>query len=601
MKFGSFICILILGIYSSVFSQQVEISFPDTSASYGDEIIIPIIAKNISENDSIISYQFTVAYNNEALKSLGATTNGTISASWGIPFINNNESGKIIVGSYNEYPLLNEGVLLYLRFKVIKTVITDTSLMEITSFIFNNNSPEVIIQNGLFTIYIDKVNVQFLSNNGFTPNILIESVEKKIPFDTLLIKNAEYSLDVESPQSFEADIQYVFEGWSDGGDKNHNIVAYTDTTFSILMQKQYFITVSSTPAGIIDSLNSNWYNENESTIFEALDIVQYNAENYKFISWMIDGNVASGANILDVVVSNSYNITAQYGSLYEISGKIGFIDDNLSNVKLMLSNGLEDTTLSNNEGSYTFPCYESGDFTITPLLHGFKFIPESIDVLSLNENVIEQNFMAFDTLAPSVKVLYPNGGEKLLKSSQDTIKWLASDNSSIEYLNLHYSMDDGKTWKLFFGGMLDECKYVWAIPDSLSNSIKVKVTVADKVGNISFDESDSSFSIVDETSVENKLFNTPLIFKLYSNYPNPFNNSTIIPFQVVEKANIEIQIFNISGQKIITLTNQQFEAGYHNILWDGRDIYGDYVSSGIYFYQLKSGKLLETKSLLFLK
>ena len=82
---------------------------------------------------------------------------------------------------------------------------------------------------------------------------------------------------------------------------------------------------------------------------------------------------------------------------------------------------------------------------------------------------------------------------------------------------------------------------------------------------------------------ENTLI-TPLI--ALTNYPNPFNPSTEITFNIEHSTEIELSIYNSNGQKINTLAKKEFEKGVHSILWDGTDFSGNSVSSGVYLYNL---------------
>ena len=88
---------------------------------------------------------------------------------------------------------------------------------------------------------------------------------------------------------------------------------------------------------------------------------------------------------------------------------------------------------------------------------------------------------------------------------------------------------------------------------------------------------------------------------LYQNYPNPFNLSTEIRFCLAEAGRMSIDIYDLLGRKIVTLADGVFEAGEHNILWDGRDNEGLEVASGIYFYCLKAGEYTETRKMMMLK
>ncbi|MBN1480580.1 cellulase family glycosylhydrolase [candidate division KSB1 bacterium] len=82
----------------------------------------------------------------------------------------------------------------------------------------------------------------------------------------------------------------------------------------------------------------------------------------------------------------------------------------------------------------------------------------------------------------------------------------------------------------------------------------------------------------------------PNDFKLDQNYPNPFNSMTIIKLQMPETAKITLQIYNIQGQKVKTLANEIFIAGYHTLQWDATNDFGHRVGSGIFILQMKSAR-----------
>jgi len=93
---------------------------------------------------------------------------------------------------------------------------------------------------------------------------------------------------------------------------------------------------------------------------------------------------------------------------------------------------------------------------------------------------------------------------------------------------------------------------------------------------------------------------------LLQNFPNPFNPETWIPFHLAKDADVTIRIFDIRGQEIRTINLGQTPAGYYDtkgkaVLWDGRDSYGQEVSSGIYFYNLTAGKFHATRKLTIIK
>lgn len=87
------------------------------------------------------------------------------------------------------------------------------------------------------------------------------------------------------------------------------------------------------------------------------------------------------------------------------------------------------------------------------------------------------------------------------------------------------------------------------------------------------------------------------------NYPNPFNPSTTISFEISQPSQlVTLEIYNIKGQKVKELFGDQLSAGQHSIIWDGVDENQEPLSSGVYFYNLISGgKSVATDKCLLLK
>ncbi len=88
---------------------------------------------------------------------------------------------------------------------------------------------------------------------------------------------------------------------------------------------------------------------------------------------------------------------------------------------------------------------------------------------------------------------------------------------------------------------------------------------------------------------------------LHQNYPNPFNPSTTIMFELPHRSSVELEVLNILGQNVITLFDNDADAGVYRINWDGFDKDGVQVGSGIYFYRLKTDNEVLTKKMLMVK
>ncbi|HOD59174.1 MAG TPA: C25 family cysteine peptidase [Candidatus Syntrophosphaera sp.] len=92
-----------------------------------------------------------------------------------------------------------------------------------------------------------------------------------------------------------------------------------------------------------------------------------------------------------------------------------------------------------------------------------------------------------------------------------------------------------------------------------------------------------------------------LITKLKSNYPNPFNPTTTISFDLAEPGKAKLSIYNIKGQLVKVLLEDNFAPGNYNVVWNGLDRNNQYVSSGVYFYRLETKNKVFTRRMMLLK
>lgn len=95
---------------------------------------------------------------------------------------------------------------------------------------------------------------------------------------------------------------------------------------------------------------------------------------------------------------------------------------------------------------------------------------------------------------------------------------------------------------------------------------------------------------------------SPSQFKLEQNYPNPFNPSTIISYSLSNPGLVSLKIYNSLGAEVATLVNENQSAGNHSVIFNASgNINGGALSSGVYFYRLKSGGIDKTLKMLFIK
>jgi protocatechuate 3,4-dioxygenase beta subunit len=95
--------------------------------------------------------------------------------------------------------------------------------------------------------------------------------------------------------------------------------------------------------------------------------------------------------------------------------------------------------------------------------------------------------------------------------------------------------------------------------------------------------------------------NLPQKIELAQNYPNPFNPTTVISWQLAVGSHVELEIYNLLGQKIRTLLSAKQSPGFYQVAWDGEDDAGRQVASGVYIYRIKADKFIRSKKMLLLR
>ena len=216
--------------------------------------------------------------------------------------------------------------------------------------------------------------------------------------------------------------------------------------------------------------------------------------------------------------------------------------------------------------------------------HYFTF-PENTFISSGDFMVICNDTSAFKTIHPNINNLFGNfdfglsGGGELIRLYDsnlllvDTVEYndeapwpLEPDGNgaSLELLNPLLANEDAENWAASDGfGTPGEINSVY-----LSN---------------------------------NKFPNVPLEFKLYENYPNPFNPFTNIKYELESDMHVNISIFDLLGRKIKTLVNGQKQIGEHNIRWDAKDDYARPVAGGVYLYKIETETHKQAKKMIYLK
>jgi len=151
------------------------------------------------------------------------------------------------------------------------------------------------------------------------------------------------------------------------------------------------------------------------------------------------------------------------------------------------------------------------------------------------------------------------------------------------------SLDGGSTWKTYKEGLTSKTNCMAV--DETNNMLYVGTE----------EQGILTLNLNTATHIREKNEKPLTSFNLYQNYPNPFNQSTGIRFQLKEFGTVKLGIYNTLGQLITTLMDEEKQPGEYNIIWNGKNIRGRDVPSGIYFYKLSAGSFTEVKKMILLR
>jgi len=265
-----------------------------------------------------------------------------------------------------------------------------------------------------------------------------------------------------------------------------------------------------------------------------------------------------------------------------------------------------------------------------------KYMDENIDT-TLTE-FININFQPLNIALPynyykdsgEIYGIHPNGykyGWIGIANPDATIRESLLDLRYTTF-NRMQTIGTARIWEIELPNDSYIIRLVTGDPDSTNqlNHIQVEnITLEDLDGNDNFDKYTTSVSIEDgrltlepspnsknlkicfiniykrTTAIKEQNGSMPYQMMLAQNFPNPFNRSTTISFTVSQQEDVRITIFDILGRLTRTLLKKKMIPGHYSVKWDGKDDAGNFVSSGIYFYTLKTANFSDVKKLLLIK
>jgi photosystem II stability/assembly factor-like uncharacterized protein len=201
------------------------------------------------------------------------------------------------------------------------------------------------------------------------------------------------------------------------------------------------------------------------------------------------------------------------------------------------------------------------------------------------------NYWNFTTLQANINITTPNGGENWEAGSSQTIKWTSINVISVD---IDYSINNGASWVPIATNYTSTGQRPWITPSTPSTQCLVKISDSDNPNIL--DISNSTFTILTPSGLDGFNNEIPLQFSLYQNFPNPFNPLTTIRYSLPKLQHVILEIYDLGGKEIKTLVNSTQVAGHYGVQLDGSDL-----SSGVYYYIIRTEDFKGAKKLLLLK
>lgn len=284
-------------------------------------------------------------------------------------------------------------------------------------------------------------------------------------------------------------------------------------------------------------------------------------------------------------------------STYTISGTITENDGQPSAPVMVIAvssdEDWEESVVTNQFGHYTIPVQNPGDYYIIALS---PFAPPTY----------YQNALSWETAQlVTVNGQVENVNMNIVSATTNGINEVvgvinSADGSALSNVTVFVKNTEGNV--VSFARTNEEGQYTMIdVPNEELQIVVSKMGYNSLTESVTIDgDNELNYTLDNVLANDDNTPQTAKAFKL-NNYPNPFNPSTTISFNLTKDEVIALDIYNVKGQKVKTFLNEKMSQGIHNIVWDGKDNNGKDTASGIYFCKIKGESSQATHKMLLIK
>lgn len=550
--------VLFFMLISRAVFAQITVAVDSFYATPGDTILVPVYTGDVTDS-SIESFQFNFFFSDSVLSPIDATLDGTIAQDWGAPFLNSRNPGELRIGAYGLDYLVGSGPIVIVRFLVVGST-GDSTKLEIRNFMFNNGTPEAIIANGCF--FAERI-VQFeVKSNVAGVNVQIDGKNYMTPISINLAAYSTHDISIDSILELSQDVRYAFKFRSDGLPLNHPIVLdSTNLNLNVFYQKQYYLTLCSE---YDHPIGEGWYDKDSlATISTAKYDSVGDSIRYCFLYWNGDTLLTSEAG--SVRIDTAKVLTANYAE--EIFVSMAYNRSNAGQTipsppGVWVEKGEELTLMAYPEDNYSFLSWQ-GDTTSTKnpltisILHPFHVIANFGNIFPVELSAWEAKVRSENTVCL----------HWVTQSETNNYGfYIQRKDSTFEYRNIAFVKGNGTITSVH--------EYSYSDVNLHPGSYSYRLKQVDLNGKYHFSK---------EQSITVK---KPVNSFFLENYPNPFNSSTRILYDLPASQEVEFRIFNTIGQEVYYYNAGILEKGHHNFIWNGKSPSGEELPSGLYILKI---------------
>lgn len=544
----------------SVTPQTITIQVGSESSAPGASVSIPVAVTDIT-GLGIISYQFEITFDSHFLNLGSITTTDCITGDWPAPSVNIGDS-TVTVWHSGATELTGAGNLVNLEFTVNTSAAPgDSTEIRISDVLVNEGNPGYNYFNGWYSVYPAfsvSGTVQYYMGSHFLEGVSV-SLSGAQTANTTTNASGEFILST------------VQGGWSyDVSASNAGILEQAISAYDAALILRHI--------ALLDTLESN-------------QLIAADVSGDGSVSSLDASNICQwGVELIDEFPSGkSWYMTPEVISIDPLTQDTSTID--FLGIAYGDVSGNYDCNLGKNSG-YPFVLDKDRSLIVEE--------PDEyrIELEKSAETIEGKEYIVYCINLNSTKgVLAYTLKFKVLGGDEDYYNFTPSSDFTDHYRMTNYI----KGWMIITSAGIYPCE------DNGTNIGKIVLdsSAPEPWGDLIMEYAEINEKVVyvaSSTGINDTEIIIPKQYKLYQNFPNPFNRHTIIRYDLPKAVKVKIGIYDLNGRLIKSvIENQYINSGQYTFDWNGTDNSGNIVPTGIYFYRMDCSDYSGSKKMLFLK